>query len=217
MLDRLKGVEGRFLILEKRLSDPDIYQDREAFERYSREHSELSKIVTVFRELEQVKTDLAGSRDLLQDADPEIKRLATDEIQALTDTMDGLEEELKHLLLPKDPNDRKNVILEIRAGTGGEEAGLFAGDLFRMYSRFAETLNWRVEILSQHVSGVGRDQGDHRHAPRKGRLQCHEIRKRHPSRPAGSGHRGPGAHPHVGRDRCGAARGRGGRRQDRTQ
>ena len=155
MLDRLKGVEERFLALEKRLSDPDIYRDRETFERYSREHAELSKIVAVYRELQQVNTDLAGSRDLLLDADPEIKRLATDEIQALTDTMDGLEEDLKHLLLPKDPNDRKNVIFEIRAGTGGEEAGLFAGDLFRMYSRYAETLSWRVEILSQHVTGVG--------------------------------------------------------------
>jgi len=155
MFDRLKGVENRFLELEKKLSDPEILKDREAYQRYSREHAELNKIVTVFRDYRRTMADLADSKELLKDSDPEIKHLAKDEIETLTCKRDALETELKTLLLPKDPNDEKNVILEIRAGTGGEEAGLFAGDLFRMYSRYAENKNWQVEVLTRHATGVG--------------------------------------------------------------
>jgi peptide chain release factor 1 len=155
MFERLKGVENRFLELEKAISDPEIFQDMDAYQKYSREHSELSKIVTVYREYEQTLSDLSGSRELLQDADPEIKSLAKDEADALTLQKTTLEDTLKKLLLPKDPNDEKNVILEIRAGTGGEEAALFAGDLFRMYSRYAENKKWQVEVLTHHATGVG--------------------------------------------------------------
>ncbi len=155
MLDQLKGVEERFLEVEKRLSEPDIAQDRQAYQALMREHAELNKIVVVFNEYKKALQGIDESTDLLQDPDPEIKSLARDELANLNQLRDQLESDLKRLMLPKDPNDEKNVIIEIRAGTGGEEAALFAGDLFRMYMRYAEARNWKVEIMSQHQTGVG--------------------------------------------------------------
>jgi len=155
MFDKLLGVEERFTKIEQLLSDPKVLQDREAYQKYSREHSEISEIVTTFRTYKKILSDLDDSTGLLKDSDPEIKALAREEIDSLTDEKEHLENELKRLLIPKDLNDEKNIILEIRAGTGGDEAGLFAADLFRMYSRYSETRNWKVEIMSQHVSGVG--------------------------------------------------------------
>ena len=155
MLDQLKGVEERFLEVEKRLSEPDIAQDRQAYQALMREHAELNKIVVVFNEYKKALQGIDESTELLQDPDPEIKSLARDELANLNQLRDQLESDLKRLMLPKDPNDEKNVIIEIRAGTGGEEAALFAGDLFRMYMRYAEARNWKVEIMSQHQTGVG--------------------------------------------------------------
>jgi peptide chain release factor 1 len=155
MLDQLKGVEERFLEIEKRLSEPAIVQDRQAYQALMREHAELNKIVAVFNEYKKTLQGINESTELLQDSDPEIKNLARDELANLNQLRDQLDADLKRLLLPKDPNDEKNVIIEIRAGTGGEEAALFAGDLFRMYTRYAETHNWKVEIMSQHQTGVG--------------------------------------------------------------
>ena len=155
MFDKLVGVEERFINVEKHLADPAIVQDREAYQKYVREHGELNKIVTTFRRYKRMLNDLEESRELLKDTDPEIKDLARDEIHKLNIEREQLEDELKALLLPKDPNDEKNVIVEIRAGTGGEEAALFAGDLFRMYSRYAENRNWKVDIITHHPTGVG--------------------------------------------------------------
>lgn len=155
MIDRLTGVEDRFLEVEKRLSDPEIIQDREAYQKYSREHADLSKIVTVYRKYKKTLIELEESMELLRDKDPDIKEMARDEVDALTLKRNNLENDLKRLLLPKDPNDDKNVIIEIRAGTGGEEAGLFVSDLFRMYSKYAEVKNWKVEVLSHHPTGIG--------------------------------------------------------------
>ena len=155
MFDKLIGVEDRFQKIEALLGDPGIINDREAYQKYIREHAELSKIVTVFRKYKRITEAIEESQDLLKDGDPQIRHLARDEIATLSAQKDDLEEELKKLLLPKDPNDGKNVILEIRAGTGGEEAGLFASDLFRMYSRYAENRNWTVEIMTHHPTGVG--------------------------------------------------------------
>ena len=155
MFERLKGVEDRFQLVEKKLSEPEIVQDREAYQNYSREHAELSEVVTLYRSYLEIQDGLAESRALSKDADPEIQSLARDEIEGLTAQLTGLEERLKKLLLPKDPNDTKNVMLEIRAGTGGEEAGLFAGDLFRMYLRYAETRGWKIETMTHHGTGVG--------------------------------------------------------------
>ncbi len=155
MFDKLTGVENRFFEVEKLLSDPAIVQDLEAYQKYSREHSDLNKIVSVFRKYKQVQSELNDSMELLKDKDPDIKEMAREEVNALTLKKERFETDLKKLLLPKDSNDAKNVILEIRAGTGGEEAGLFVSDLFRMYSRYAENKNWKVEVLSHHATGVG--------------------------------------------------------------
>ncbi len=155
MFEKLVGVEERFIDVEKHLAEPEIVQNREAYQKYVREHAELNKIVTTFRRYKQMLNDLEESHELLKDTDPEIKDLARDEIHKLNLEKEQIEDELKKLLLPKDPNDQKNVIVEIRAGTGGEEAALFAGDLFRMYSRYAENRNWKVEIITHHPTGTG--------------------------------------------------------------
>lgn len=155
MFDKLNGVEERFVELEKLLSDPAIVTDREAYQKYSREHADLNKIVPVFRTYRNILKDLDDSMDLLKDADPDIKDLANDEVNALTVKKNACEEELKKLLIPKNPLDEKNVLIEIRAGTGGEEAGLFASDLFKMYGKYAENRSWKVEVMSHHATGVG--------------------------------------------------------------
>ena len=155
MFDKLIGVEERFIDIEKHLADPEVVQDRDAYQKFVREHAELNKIVTVYRKYKQTLNDLEESQELLKDADPDIKGLARDEITTLSLEKEKIEGELKALLLPKDPNDEKNVIVEIRAGTGGEEAALFGGDLFKMYSRYAEKRNWKVEIITHHPTGVG--------------------------------------------------------------
>ena len=155
MFDKLIGVEERFVDVEKQLSDPKVVNDRVAYQKYVREHADLNKIVTAYRQYRQTLQNLEESLELLKDTDPEIKGLARDEVATLTKEKEGLEDELKTLLLPKDPHDEKNVIVEIRAGTGGEEAALFAGDLFRMYSRYSENRNWKVEVITHHPTGVG--------------------------------------------------------------
>ncbi|MEA3436006.1 MAG: peptide chain release factor 1 [Thermodesulfobacteriota bacterium] len=155
MFEKLKGVEKRFSEIEEFLSDPDIINNREAYQKYVREHAELGKVVTVFRTYNQVLEDLDESSELLTDGDSDIKDLAKEEIASLTQQKESLEEDLKKLLVPKDPNDERNVIIEIRAGTGGEEAALFGGDLFRMYSKYAESRKWKIEVLSHHETGVG--------------------------------------------------------------
>jgi peptide chain release factor 1 len=155
MYDKLEGVEQRYVELERHLSDPAVIANRDAYQRAVREHADLGRIVPVFRRYREVVQSAEESRLLLNDVDAEIRALAKDDLAALTAEKEQLESDLKILLLPKDPNDDKNILLEIRAGTGGEEAALFVGDLFRMYSRFAEERGWRVEILSQHPTGVG--------------------------------------------------------------
>jgi peptide chain release factor 1 len=155
MFEQLKGVENRFVEIEKRLSVPGILQDRETYQRLSQEHAELRKVVDVFRTYKRVLKEMDDSMELLKDGDPEIKEMARDELDSLEDKKTKLELKLKKLLLPKDPNDEKNVLIEIRAGTGGEEAGLFASDLFRIYNRYAEDKGWKVEVMSHSVTGVG--------------------------------------------------------------
>jgi peptide chain release factor 1 len=155
MIAKLEGVERRFVELEKALSDPAVIGDRDEFRRVAREHSELSKVVEAFRRYKKVIDGLAEGRELLDDSDPEMRDLARAEVESLESELDELTHELKVLLLPKDPNDEKDVILEIRAGTGGEEAALFAGELFRMYSRLAELKKWKVEMMSASDSDLG--------------------------------------------------------------
>ena len=155
MFDELTGVEERFAKLEQLLSNPDVIGDQEKYRKYAKEHAELSRIVSAYREYQQVSKDMKESKDLLKDGDEDIKELAKEDLQDLQERSEKLEEELKFLLIPKDPNDEKNIVLEIRAGTGGEEAGLFAADLFQMYSKYADSLGWKMEIMGKHVTGVG--------------------------------------------------------------
>ncbi len=155
MFNKLEGVEQRYEKIEKLLSDPEVVQNRDAYEKYAREHAELSEIVDTYRLYKKVIQQISENTELLKDVDPEIKELAREEIDILTEKEKKSKEKLKHLLTPKDPNDNKNVLIEIRAGTGGEEAGLFAGDLFRMYAKYAETRNWKIEIMDHHETGVG--------------------------------------------------------------
>ena len=155
MLDKLNGVEERFIRLETLLSEPATVRDRDAFQKYSREHSELVPIVAAFREHKKIVEQLGENMEMLRDSDTEIRDLARQEIGVLEGKKAEIEDELKKLLMPKDPYDDKNVLIEIRAGTGGDEAALFAADLFRMYSRYAEAKGWKSEIMTHHPTGVG--------------------------------------------------------------
>ncbi len=155
MFDKLKGVEERFCELEKLLSDPRIVRDREIYGKYMREHSEINEIVAVFRNYKKSHKELDDTSELVKDDDPEIKELADSEVNILNLEKDKIENELRKLLVPKDPNDNKNIIIEIRAGTGGEDAALFVSDLFKMYCRYAEKMKWKVEIMNHHPTGVG--------------------------------------------------------------
>jgi len=155
MLEKLKGVEDRFIKLEQLLSDPSVVSDRVLYQKYIKEHGEIGKIVEVYRSYQIVLSDIEDSVELLKDSDIEIKELAKEELVSLTKEKEKLEEQFSILLIPKDPLDDKNVIIEIRAGTGGDEAGLFAGDLFRMYSRYAENRGWKIEIMNSSATDVG--------------------------------------------------------------
>lgn len=156
MLDRVSHIEDRYDELAKRLADPDVYGDQSLYVRLSREQSELATIVRVRREISRVDAEISGTTELLSaEADEELAEFARAEFAALQATRMSLLDELRIALLPSDPNDSKNVIVEVRAGTGGEEAALFAADLARMYSRFAERQGWRTEILSSNETGIG--------------------------------------------------------------
>jgi peptide chain release factor 1 len=155
MIEKLKGIEERFVRLEQLLSDPAVLSDQKKYQEYLIEHGELNKIVPKFREYERVLGELKEAKELLKDSDPEMRAMAKEEIPELEAKSGQYKSELNVLLMPKDPRDSKNVILEIRAGTGGEEAGIFAGDLFRMYSRYVETRNWAMEIIEKNDSSSG--------------------------------------------------------------
>jgi peptide chain release factor 1 len=155
MLDKLAQVERRFEALETKLADPAIFQQPEELRKCAKERADLEEVVTAFREYKRLADEIAGNKELLSDKDPEVRELARSELPALEERARAMLEHLKILLLPKDPNDEKNVFVEIRAGTGGEEAALFAADLFRMYSRYAERKGWKVEIMSHHPTEIG--------------------------------------------------------------
>jgi peptide chain release factor 1 len=155
VIDRLEQMEKRYEELSHQLSLPEVVNDREKYQQAGKALSNLESPVLKYRELKQVRQGLIEARAMLAESDPELRAMAEEEIAALIPREQALEEEIKMLLLPKDPNDEKNVILEIRAGTGGDEASLFAAEIFRMYTRFAEQHRWKVEVLSLSESGVG--------------------------------------------------------------
>jgi peptide chain release factor 1 len=155
MFDKLEAVAARHAELERLLSDPEVIARRADFQRFSKEHSDISELVDAYRRYKRIEAELDENKALLEEKDAELRAMAREEAQRLGTEKATLEERLKLLLLPKDPNDEKNILLEIRGGTGGEEAALFAGDLFRMYSRYAERHRWRVEVLSQSEAAAG--------------------------------------------------------------
>jgi peptide chain release factor 1 len=155
MFHNLDDVVDRFREVEGLLSDPAVVSDQKRYRALTKEHADLSGVVSVYGRYQQVCSDIEGSRELLQDSDPEMKELAKAELPGLEQQRAELEEQLRLLLLPKDPNDDKNIILEIRAGTGGDEAALFAADLFRMYSRYADRNRWKVEMMSVSATDGG--------------------------------------------------------------
>jgi len=156
MFQKLDQIEGKYDELTLQLSSAEVLADSSRYQKLAKTHAELAEVVAKYREWKEIEENLAGAKQLLVEADdPEMKQMAHDEARTLEERIQKVEAELKILLLPKDPNDEKNVLVEIRAGTGGDEASLFAGELFRMYSRYAESQRWRVEVLESSPSDVG--------------------------------------------------------------
>src|SRR5229473_2620580 len=156
MFERLDQIEARYEELTNALASPEIMQESGKYQKIAKAHSEISLIVERYREYKDLRKGIAESKAMLADEkDPEMRAYAQEELDNLEPRVAGIQEELKVLLLPKDPNDEKNIILEIRAGTGGDEATLFAAEIFRMYTRYAETQRWKVEVLSSSESSAG--------------------------------------------------------------
>ena len=156
MLDKLHAVEEKYRELESLISDPAVLADMSKWQKLSREHAQLAPVVETYREYKKVREGLLEAKAIFDDnPDADMRRLAEDEIAELRPRLEALERELPILLLPKDPNDAKNVIVEIRGGVGGEEAALFAGDLFRMYARYAERRGWRVDVIDKNATEIG--------------------------------------------------------------
>jgi len=156
MLDKLEAIEERYKELEKLISDPEVISRQEEWQELTREHARLGETVEVYRQYKEVSQELEDAQEMeKEDLEEEMAQMVKEEIRLLSERKAKLEEELKLLLIPRDPNEDKNVIMEIRAGTGGEEAGLFAGDLFRMYSRYAEGMGWKLEVMSSSPTDIG--------------------------------------------------------------
>jgi peptide chain release factor 1 len=155
LLKKLDEVEERYEAVESRLALPEVLADQEAYQKTAKEHADLAPLVDAYRTYQEISEQLVENRELMKDDDPEMAELAEAEVHEQEAKLEELEEKIQFLLLPKDPNDDKNVILEIRAGTGGDEAALFAADLLRMYLRFGERNNWKTEIMNEHVTAGG--------------------------------------------------------------
>ena len=155
MFDDFTEIEKNFAGLEAALSDPATLKDPKLFKDTARRHNEVGKVVAAWRRLRKIQADIEGAKAMLADDNEEMREMAVLELESLTEDEGRARDELKILLLPKDPNDEKNTVVEIRAGTGGDEAALFAADLFRMYSRYAEAQGWKVEILSSSPTDGG--------------------------------------------------------------
>jgi len=156
LTEKLDQLDSRYQEMTQELSSPEVIADSARFQKLAKQHADLEEIVSKHREYKQIEKDLAGAHQLVVESDDgEMRRMAQEEEKQLTTRREQVERELKLLLLPRDPNDEKNVIVEIRAGTGGDEAAIFAGDLFRMYSRYAESQGWKVEVMESSPSSMG--------------------------------------------------------------
>jgi len=155
LLEKLQTIEDRYEKLTAQMADPKVLSVPQEYQKYTKEQSELQSLVEKIREYKKLLTDMEGAEEILKGGDNEFRELAQAELNELKEKKPKIEEELKVMLLPKDPRDEKSVILEIRAGTGGEEASLFAANLFRMYSRYAEMRRWKVEVIDSSPTGLG--------------------------------------------------------------
>ena len=156
LFEKLQQIEARYEEMNRELSSPEVHDDSARYQKVAKAHSELGEIVAKYREWKEIAKGIEESKQLLAESDDaEMKQMAHDEMRALEARREAVEKEVRVLLIPKDPNDEKNVIVEIRAGTGGDEAALFAAELFRMYSRYAESQGWRVEVLETSPSTMG--------------------------------------------------------------
>lgn len=157
LLDKLNSVDRTFQELTRRLADPDVASDPDEFQRIAKARSSLEETVNTYDTWKQLREELAGAREIYRESssDPDLKEMAGLEVKELEQRLEDLEKRLKVLLLPKDPNDERNIMLEVRAGTGGDEASIWAGDLVRMYSRYAESQNWRIKLVSESLADMG--------------------------------------------------------------
>ena len=184
LLNKLDNLSDRFEELTALLGDAEVISKQTQFRAYSKEYAEIEPVIATFRELRKVQSDLEGAQALLKDSDADMREMAEEEVAQAKETLVTLEDKLQRMLLPKDPNDGRNVYLEVRAGTGGDEAAIFSGDLFRMYSRYAERQGWRVEVLSANEGEHGgfkeviaRVEGDSVYAKLKFESGAHRVQR----------------------------------------
>nr|WP_322939633.1 peptide chain release factor 1 [Pseudomonas sp. s4] len=184
LLNKLDNLSDRFEELTALLGDAEVIAKQTQFRAYSKEYAEIEPVIATFRELRKVQGDLEGAQALLKDSDPDLREMAELEVDQAKEALVVLEDKLQRMLLPKDPNDGRNVYLEIRAGTGGDEAAIFSGDLFRMYSRYAEKQGWRVEVLSAsegehggYKEVIARVEGDNVYAKLKFESGAHRVQR----------------------------------------
>ena len=155
MHDKLEAISNRFYDLEEQMSDPKVVNDTARFSKVHKEYKDLQPIVVAFKTLKQYESELSGAKEMLSEGDEELRVMAKAEIASLQEEIEKLEIEIKELLIPKDPEDSKDIILEIRSGTGGDEASIFAGDLLRMYTRFFDKQGWKTELIYENQGAVG--------------------------------------------------------------
>lgn len=184
LINKLDMLQDRYEELTALLGDAEVISNQPQFRAYSREYAEVEPVVTTFREFCKVQSDLQGAQALLKDSDPDLREMAEEEVASAREQLLVLEDHLQRMLLPRDPNDGRNVFLEVRAGTGGDEAAIFSGDLFRMYSRYAEKNGWRVEILSEspgehggYKEVIARVEGDNVYAKLKFESGAHRVQR----------------------------------------
>ena len=184
LLNKLDALQDRFEELTAQLGDAEVISNQPQFRAYSKEYAEVEPVIQAYRQVLKVQGDLEGAQALLKDSDPDMREMAVEEVAAAKEQLVELEANLQRMLLPRDPNDGRNVFLEVRAGTGGDEAAIFSGDLFRMYSRYAEKQGWRVEILSESLGEHGgykeviaRVEGDNVYGKLKFESGAHRVQR----------------------------------------
>ncbi|UVE16989.1 peptide chain release factor 1 [Pseudomonas sp. LS44] len=184
LVNKLDALQDRFEELTALLGDAEVISEQTKFRAYSKEYAEVEPVAQCFRDYRKVQEDLLSAQALLKDNDPDMREMAAEEVAQAKEQLSELESRLQRMLLPKDPNDGRNVFLEIRAGTGGDEAAIFSGDLFRMYSRYAERRGWRVEVLSENEGEHGgfkeviaRVEGDNVYAKLKFESGAHRVQR----------------------------------------